>query len=128
MTEQLSDRALAEDRRFFDALLAGDPVELDRVLGAEFLIVDVAAGGVTNRVDFLAAVAGRMVRFVEIETFPAEAVVREFGDTVVVVGRTAMAVSMPGQGLVRAASRYTHVFVVDQGDWRLVSAQGTPIA
>jgi hypothetical protein len=27
-----------------------------------------------------------------------------------------------------AKSRYTHVFVVDDGRWRLASAQGTPIA
>lgn len=27
-----------------------------------------------------------------------------------------------------ASSRYTHVYIEDQGAWRLASAQGTPIA
>jgi hypothetical protein len=44
----------------------------------------------------------------------------------VVVGRTAMRGSFQGAEFV-AASRYTHVYV-DDGGWRLASAQGTPIS
>ena len=45
----------------------------------------------------------------------------------VVVGRTAMRGQVGGEEF-STASRYTHVFArTGGGDWRLVSAQGTPI-
>ncbi|MFC4943929.1 nuclear transport factor 2 family protein [Pseudonocardia sp. GCM10023141] len=116
------------DRRFFDALIAADPATLDEVLDPEFLIVDVNAGAVTPRAEFVAFVASGAVRFTAIETFPGEAVTRQFGDTTVVVGRTAMEFTLPDGAQVRTGSRYTHVFVADGAGWRLASAQGTALA
>ncbi|WP_028932528.1 YybH family protein [Pseudonocardia spinosispora] len=125
----MTDAILDTDRRFFDALLAADSAALDQVLAPEFLIVDVQAGGVTHRPEFLEFVVSGAVRFSRIESFPADAVVRVFGDTAVVVGRTAMELTMPDGTQVSAASRYTHVFVAERGHcWRLVSAQGTGIS
>jgi ketosteroid isomerase-like protein len=115
------------DKAFFDALVASDISTLERLLGPEFLMVGVADGAVTTRDAFLRFVASGDVRFAGIESFPAEAVVRHFGDTAVVVGRTAMAFQLPDGTEVRTGSRYTHVFVGEQGSWRLVSAQGTPL-
>lgn len=118
---------LDTDRRFFDALLISDSAALEKVLAPEFLIVDIQAGGVTHRAEFLEFVVSGAVRFTKIESFPAEAVVRVFGDSAIVVGRTAMELTMPDGTQVAAASRYTHVFVAEEG-WRLVSAQGTGIS
>jgi ketosteroid isomerase-like protein len=128
MTTSSRAELLAADRAFFDALLAGDARALDALLGPDFLIVDVAAGNVTQRADFAAAVAARAVRFGAIETNPDEALVRLYGDTGVVVGRTRMELHLPDGAELSVGSRYTHVFHrTGSGRWQLVSAQGTQI-
>ena len=119
---------LSADRAFFAALLAGDAAALDRLLGGDFLIVDVAAGNVTSRADFRAAVAARQVGFAAIETNPDDAIVRLYGDVGVVVGRTRMKLRMPDGAELELGSRYTHIFQRDgSASWKLVSAQGTQI-
>jgi len=118
---------LAADRVFFDALLAGDGAALDRALAPTFAIVDVAAGGVTERVDFVAMVGSGGVRFTAIETDPATARVRVHGATATVIGRTAMRLQLPDGAALDVQSRYTHVFERAGDGWRLASAQGTQI-
>jgi ketosteroid isomerase-like protein len=125
-----TDAALkAADDGFFEALLAGDLETLEGVLADEFLIVDVAAGAVHPRADFLAAIGAGMVSFESIERFHEEAIVRGLGESAgVVVGRTEMSFLAPDGTRVEASSRYTHVFRLSDNRWQLFSAQGTPIA
>ena len=119
---------LAADRAFFDALLAGDGGRLRELLTEDFAIVDVAAGGVTLREAFVLGVESRAVTFQSIETTPEDALVRFYGGTAVVIGRTRMRIAF-GESALMAQSRYTHVFHRDgSGALRLASAQGTPIA
>ncbi len=113
----------AADAGFFAALVAGDVAALRGLLAEDFLIVDVMSGGVTGREGFLGALDGGGLAFSGVE--PAEVTVRQYGGAAVVVGRTAMRGSFQGAEFV-VASRYTHVYVED-GGWRLASAQGTPI-
>ncbi len=116
------------DLAFFRGLLDRDIPALEALLAEEFLIVDVATGSVHPRAAFLAAISDGMVSFQAIETFPDEAVVRLAGPgTGIVIGRTAMSFGDAEGALTEVASRYTHVFQADDGDWRLFSAQGTPI-
>ncbi|WAL67788.1 DUF4440 domain-containing protein [Amycolatopsis cynarae] len=122
-----TDAVIAADRRFFEALLAADRAALDALLDPEFVIVDVAAGDVTARAEFLQFVSDRIVRFTRIDQFLDEALVRRFGATAIIVGRTAMEFGLPDGTQVTAASRYTHVFVSTEEEWHLVSAQGTAI-
>ncbi|MFE2961071.1 hypothetical protein [Nocardia tengchongensis] len=73
----------------------------------------------------------RIVQFTRIEQFPTEAIVRHFGTTAIVVGRTAREFSLPDGTQIPASSRYTHVFVSDEAHeakWNLVSAHRTAIA
>lgn len=120
---------LSADRAFFDALLVADAAALEDLLAADFLIVDVAAGAVTERAAFAAGVASRAVRFESIETTPSEARVRVYGEVAIVVGSTEMQLALPSGEALRAHSRYTHVFRRDAGGcWQLASAQGTQIA
>lgn len=128
MNNEASHPDAAEaDQRFFAALLGADTPALEELLAPEFLIVDINAGAVTPRAEFLALVTAGAVRFIGIETFPDETIVRRFDNTAIVVGRTDMTFALPDGAQVRAASRYTHVFVTDGERWRLVSAQGTQI-
>jgi pimeloyl-ACP methyl ester carboxylesterase len=120
---------IAADRAFFDALIAGDTKALDAALADDFVIVDIVAGGVTQRAAFIEGVASRAVAFESIATAPDEALVRVHDDTGIVVGRTEMHLTVPGTGAVHVRSRYTHVFRRSgSGEWQLMSAQGTQIA
>ena len=116
----------AADEMFFGALLSADMTALEAVLADDFVIVDVMSGRVTGREEFLAAIGSGMLRFAEVTRFPAEQPVRRRDKAGVVVGRTRMVMHF-GPDRVTANSRYTHVFVNDDGSWRLMSAQGTPI-
>jgi ketosteroid isomerase-like protein len=128
-TTQLNATLKAADDAFFEALLAADLATLERALADEFVIVDVAAGGVHTRADFLGAIGAGMVSFEAIERFHDEAIVRDLGESAgVVVGRTKMSFLAPGGTKVEASSRYTHVFRRSGDRWQLFSAQGTPIA
>jgi chromate reductase len=117
------------DAAFFAALLASDRAALESLLAEDFTIVDVSRGAVHARADFLEAVAGGAVSFEAIDTHPGEAILRVYGgDTGIVIGRTSMSFAGGDGSAFSADSRYTHVFRFDGREWRLVSAQGTPIA
>ncbi|HEX2418196.1 MAG TPA: nuclear transport factor 2 family protein [Micromonosporaceae bacterium] len=114
------------DRSFFQALLDRDVAALETLLSDQFLIVDVASGSVHRRVAFLLAIGA--VIFQEIETFPEESVTRLTGTgTGIVIGRTAISYCGGAGSATELASRYTHVFQADGRNWRLLSAQWTPI-
>ena len=66
-----------------------------------------------------------LVKFEKIEVHDPR--VREYGDTAVVTGWTEMRMTFGGQS-AEVRSRYTHVFVRQDGAWRFVNGQGTPIA
>jgi len=117
--------ALTADRRFFAALIDGDGRALDRILGDEFILIDVMSGSVITKPDFLAAIRARQVTFEAIE--PADNLVRLYQGTAVITGRTQMKGRF-GEKPFAVSSRYTHVFVAQQDEWRLVSAQGTQIS
>jgi arsenate reductase (thioredoxin) len=116
---------LAVDRRFFSALIAADVKSLDRLLADDFILIDVMRGAEVTKEAFLAVLGTGQIRFEAIE--PAENRVRRYQTTAIVTGRTRMNGRF-GDTPWAASSRYTHVYVQQQGPWRMVSAQGTPIA
>ena len=116
---------LAAERRFFDALVHGDVSALEDVLADDFLLIDVMSGSEVPRAAMLDVLRSGQLRFHSIE--PAEARVRRYGETAVITGRTEMTMSF-GETAMTARSRYTHVFVEQEGRWRMVAAQGTQIA
>jgi hypothetical protein len=117
-------KVLAQERRFFKALLDANVTELDEILADDFIIVDVLSGSEVPKVGLLAAVASSQVKFEAIDVL--ESRVRAYRGAAVVNGRTQMRGRF-GQ-MPSASSRYTHVYIESEGRWRLVSAQGTQIA
>jgi ketosteroid isomerase-like protein len=117
------------DLDFFAALVDRDGDALERLLAADFLIVDLASGTVHRRDSFIEVVTGGVVTFQKIETFPGQTNVRFSGAGAgIVVGRILMSLVGPDGGSSDIASRFTHVFFRANGaGWQLVSAQGTPI-
>ena len=121
------EEILDADSAFFRALLTQDPGSLASLLTPDFLIVDVQAGNVTNRADFLASVGSGLVSFDSIETDRTQAIVRQYATTAVVIGQTEMRFRLPDGTSFTGRSRYTHVFANLHGTWQLASAQGTAV-
>jgi ketosteroid isomerase-like protein len=113
------------DRQFFAALLAANVEVLRDLLADDFVLIDVFQGGEIPRESLLDAIAGRAVRFEAVEVLESRE--RRYGDVALITGRTEMRGHGEGQAWA-VSSRYTHVFVQQQGRWRLVAAQGTRIA
>ncbi len=118
---------VATDDRFFDALMRADSVALDHLLVDDFILVDVLSGSEIEKAALVSLVGSGQLTFDEIRRYPAEGRVRVYGSTAVVTGRTRMGGRYEGAPW-SARSRYIHVYIDDQGAWRLASAQGTPIA
>jgi ketosteroid isomerase-like protein len=114
----------AEDR-FFGALLRGDGEALRALLTPDFVLVDVMTGSEIPGSVLADLVGGRQLVFEVVDRIDAR--VRTYGSAAVVTGQTRMRGRYQDQSF-SAHSRYTHVYVREDGGWRLASAQGTPIA
>ena len=115
---------LAAEDAFFAALLAADRSALDELLTEDFALVDVLAGQVVPRVALLDLVGSGELVFLRIDRPADDIAIRYRPGVAVVVGRTVMTMRVPGTE-VTAHSRYTHVYVLEDGRWRLLAAQGT---
>lgn len=113
------------DKQFFAALIAGDAQALDCILTEDFILIDVMSGSEITKPDFLAFIGSGQIKFESIE--PDENRVRLYQTTAIVTGRTQMKGKL-GDTPFAASSRYTHVFVDQRREWRLATAQGTPIS
>ncbi|HUK22475.1 MAG TPA: nuclear transport factor 2 family protein [Gemmatimonadales bacterium] len=118
-----SDPAAA-DREFFRSLLTRDVASLDRALTTDFILIDVMTGSRVPRDALLDLVGSGQLLFESIDSTEVES--RRYGTTAVITGRTQMRGRFDRTPFT-AESRYTHVFVEQDGRWRLASAQGTPI-
>jgi ketosteroid isomerase-like protein len=116
---------LAAEDRFFTSLLDADREALDGVLADDFMLIDVMTGSEIPRAVLLDLVGSRQLVFESVERDTP--LVRRYPGTAVVTGRTRMS-GRYGDAEWAAVSRYTHVYVEQGGRWRLVAAQGTPIA
>ncbi|MGC2194720.1 MAG: nuclear transport factor 2 family protein [Terriglobales bacterium] len=114
----------AADQQFFNSLIGSDVGALDRILSDDFLLIDVMTGSEARKPDLLVVLRSGQLKFEAIE--PIESQVRHWGITAVITGRTEMSGRF-AETPFKASSRYTHVFVKDRDQWRLVSAQGTQI-
>ena len=115
---------LAAERRFFAALVAANLEDLDRILADDFVLIDVMRGDEIAKPALVAVLGSGQLRFAAIE--PIEARVRLYPGTAVITGHTRMNGSFDGAPFT-ASSRYTHVYIEQEGRWRLVAAQGTQI-
>jgi hypothetical protein len=122
MTNKLNP--LVAEQEFFQALITGNIEALNELLVDEFILVEVMRGAEISKPELLAAVGSGQVKFEAIE--PSETRVRQFGATAIVNGRTEMR-GRAGETAFAVRSRYTHVYVEQQGRLRMASAQGTQI-
>ena len=118
---------LACEESFFNALLAADHDSLGTILTDDFLIVDVMSGQVARREELLDITSSGKLQFADVKQYAEERSVRHRDTVAVVVGRTRMVMRYL-EYEITAKSRYTHIYTRENGRWRLMSAQGTPVA
>jgi hypothetical protein len=111
--------------RFFRALLEGDGAALRAVLASDFLLIDVMTGSEVPAAALIELVGGGQLVFESVERLGSRT--RVYGPTAIVTGETRMRGHFGPQAF-DAHSRYTHAYWVSPQGWRLVTAQGTPIA
>jgi hypothetical protein len=116
---------LVADRQFFSALVDGSAKDLDQILADDFVLIEVMGGSEVSKSSLLGAIESGQLKFEAIE--PADRRVRLYRTTAVVTGRTEMSARL-GETPFAIRSRYTHLYVEQEGRWRLVAAQGTQIA
>ena len=116
---------LMTEDRFFAALSKGDREALGSVVADDCALIDVLTGSEVPPSVFVEIVGSRRLVFESIERLGAR--VRLYGDTAVVTGQTRMIGWFDGQSF-QAHSRYTHLYVRGRDGFRLVNAQGTPVA
>lgn len=122
--EKVRMTAQDTDQQFFRLLIDSDTEGLERILAEDFVLIDVMSGGVISKAMLLSIIGPDRLQFEKIES--AETLIRVYGDAAVVTGRTQMA-GRVGEAPFSADSRYTHVYIDEQGQWRLVAAQGTKV-
>jgi ketosteroid isomerase-like protein len=116
--------ALPAERQFFASLIRSDVQTLDSILAEDFLLIDVMTGSEITKSALLAVLGSGQLKFETIDPF--EQRIRTYGETAVVTGRTQMSGRFQ-ENPFTASSRYTHIYVKAEPQWRMVSAQGTQI-
>jgi hypothetical protein len=89
------------------------------------MLIDVMGGSEIPKAMLLEVIRSGQLKFETIERLDSH--VRLYQSTAVVTGSTQMSGRF-GATPFTAHSRYTHVFVEQQSEWRLVAAQGTQIS
>lgn len=116
---------LITEDRFFAALSKGDREALGSVVADDCVLIDVMTGSEAPPSVLVESVGSRRLVFESIERLDAR--VRVYGDTAVVTGQTRMIGRLDARAF-QVHSRYTHVYVHGRDGYRLVNAQGTPVA
>jgi hypothetical protein len=123
MNDQINP--LVTDGQFFNALVDGSVEDLHQILADDFVLIEVMGGSEVTKLSLLEAIGSGQLKFEAIQ--PADTRLRLYRTTAVVTGRTQMSARL-GDTPIAIKSRYTHVYVEQEGRWRLVAAQGTQIA
>jgi ketosteroid isomerase-like protein len=112
------------DREFLRALVAREFDSVEQILADDFVLIDLS-GAVVPKEGFLGGLRSGDLSFGAIQ--PEDVSVHVYDYTALVRGRTAMRGSFKGAPFA-FNSRYTHTYVQQMGCWKMVAAQGTPIA
>ena len=107
-----------------DAHVKGDADALDK-LWANDVVITVASMPLMNKADGLAMVRSNRMPFTRYET--SELSVKRFGDSALVTGRLLRERTMAGKS-VTDNWRFTKVYVMGQGQWRVAAWHASPAA
>lgn len=121
--QSISAELLQLERDWSQAFVKNDAAAIGRYLADDWVVIG-EEGDITGRAAFLEEIrSGRLV-FEKMDLDDMK--VRSYGNAAVVIGRATSAGKYQGQAF-SGQSRWTDVFVRQDGGWRCVSAQLTPI-
>jgi ketosteroid isomerase-like protein len=115
----------AADRAYAAALTGANIAKLEELLASDFVLIDVMSGSKVAKPDLIPLIASGVLKFDKLDSTPEQSFI--LADACILVGSSKMAGSYYDQAF-EARSRYTHVFVRTDGQWKLTLAQGTGIA
>jgi Domain of unknown function (DUF4440) len=125
MTEDVAATVLAAEQRRCAAMLANDTAALDAILDPRLQFAH-ATGAVDGKQAYLAKMAGGRIAYVGI-TWSEETVTELAPGVALLTGRMATDVKVDGVDKV-LRNRVISVWDKDDGTWRLIAFQSTPIA
>ena len=123
VNEAINEIRAMEDWRY-RAMLDGDTAVLD-TLCSDDLIYTHSKGDHDDKRSYLQKVGSGHFRYLEI-THPADRILVVNG-AALVTGRMTANVSVAGRGIVHVDNRYLAVWVRENGGWKFVAYQPTPI-
>ena len=94
---------------------------LERLLADDFMLIDLAANQVSKSA-LLDAIGSHQLQFEALDA--SDAAARIYGHAAVVTGITDMR-ARQGENSFAGRSRFTHVYIKQASEWRMVAAQGT---
>ena len=109
---------------FFDSLTHGDVGKLRELISDDLVLIDVMSGSEVSGSQLAEVLQRGHLRFDSIDRISFRT--RSYDAVAIITGQTVMAGAYEGRQF-RINSAYTHVFIKENGGWRLVSAQGTPV-
>ena len=121
--EAINEIKALEDGRY-QAMLDGDTAILDALCSGD-LIYTHSKGDHDDKQSYLHKVGSRYFTYLEI-THPADRVL-VVHDAALVTRRMTANVSVAGRGIVHVDNRYLAVWVREDGAWKFVAYQPTPI-
>ncbi|MCO5119651.1 MAG: nuclear transport factor 2 family protein [Burkholderiaceae bacterium] len=125
MTEtELFEHILALDEARVAATLAGDVARLEPLIGSSLRYVH-SSGTDEDRSLYLERVGGGFYDYQRLTSIVRA--FRRFGEVVLVNGDVEIDVVVREKGRKQFRSRYLQVWALENGSWRMVSWQSTPL-
>lgn len=121
---ELFDHILALDEERIAATLAGDAGRLDPLIGSSLRYVH-SSGTDEDRALYLQRVAEGYYDYRKLASIARA--FRRFGDVVLVNGDVEIDVVVREKGRKHFRSRYLQAWALEDGEWRMVSWQSTPL-
>ena len=123
--EGQESEVMSQERAFFEALIQPDIEALTQILAEDFTLTDLRGGQMTKD-QILGVLTEGQLKFVSIAPQGGTRVRLYGAAAAAVTGRTIMTIQFMESEL-SVESRYTHVYALEGGVWRLEIAQGTPV-
>jgi uncharacterized protein (TIGR02246 family) len=122
--EKVEQELLSLESQIASAVVERDAAFVQRVFGDDFVYTGVR-GEIKTKKDIVAELESGQLKFSQLRFDDQR--VRLYNETAVVTGRATTKGRGP-QGEISGQFRYTRVYVKRDGQWQLVTFQGTPIA
>lgn len=120
----LFDLILTLDEARIDATLAGDAARLEPLIGRTLRYIH-SSGTDEDRALYLQRVGDGFYDYHRLDSIARA--FRHFGEVVLVNGDVAIDVTVRDKGRKQFRSRYLQAWALEDGNWKMVSWQSTPL-